>query len=376
MPDAPSAAARRPAATARKARSERDRTGWPTPCSTRSTRSRSRTPTATGSATCPGRSPTWTTWPGSAWTRSGSTPASPRRSGTRATTSPTTSIAPRYGTQRRHGRLRRGRPRARASGSLLDLVAGHTSTEHDWFRRVRRRRDGRPLHLVRPARAGRFVPSPGPAPGLLPEELLRRAARAELRLRPARTRPSRGASPSTRPGPQANREALREIIAFWLDRGVAGFRVDMAYSLVKDDPGFAATAALWREISGLDARGVPGRGAAAGERRARHRPTSACAAGFDADFFLVIHAAHSALFNNGGAGTLFWLPDHERCYFDADGHGRGRRWSGSCGSGTSTTPAAGADRLVVLGLGRPRLLPAGRRRPGRGSSSAWRSRSC
>ncbi len=37
-------------------------------------------------------------------------------------------------------------------------------------------------------------------------------------------------------GPQANRAALREIMAFWLDRGVAGFRVDMAYSLVKDDP--------------------------------------------------------------------------------------------------------------------------------------------
>ena len=41
--------------------------------------------------------------------------------------------------------------------------------------------------------------------------------------------------------------------------------------------------------------------------------------GFDGDFFLVNQAAHSALFNNGGAGTLWWLPDHELCFFDADG---------------------------------------------------------
>jgi alpha-glucosidase len=33
----------------------------------------------------------------------------------------------------------------------------------------------------------------------------------------------------------------------------------------------------------------------------------------------VNQAAHSALFNNGGAGTLWWLPDHELCFFDADG---------------------------------------------------------
>ncbi len=42
-------------------------------------------------------------------------------------------------------------------------------------------------------------------------------------------------------------------------------------------------------------------------------------AGFDVDFFLVNQAAHSALFNNGGAGSLWWLPDHEHAFFDAAG---------------------------------------------------------
>jgi len=43
--------------------------------------------------------------------------------------------------------------------------------------------------------------------------------------------------------------------------------------------------------------------------------------GFDADFLLVIHQAHSALFNNSGAGTLEWLTEHKHCFFDADGAG-------------------------------------------------------
>ena len=37
-------------------------------------------------------------------------------------------------------------------------------------------------------------------------------------------------------------------MGYWLDRGVAGFRVDMAYSLVKDDPTFSATAQLWARL--------------------------------------------------------------------------------------------------------------------------------
>lgn len=45
------------------------------------------------------------------------------------------------------------------------------------------------------------------------------------------------------PQPRANRDALCQIMAYWLDRGVAGFQADMAYSLVKDDPGFSATVA-------------------------------------------------------------------------------------------------------------------------------------
>ncbi len=43
-------------------------------------------------------------------------------------------------------------------------------------------------------------------------------------------------------------------------------------------------------------------------------------AAFDADFFLVIHAAHAALFNNGGAGRSFFV-EPAPCFFDAEGAG-------------------------------------------------------
>ena len=231
----------------------------------------------------------------------------------------------------------------------------------------------RPLHLVGPAR--RTVRALArPAPRLLPEELLRQ--QPALNFGYARTGPGRAlaASRSTPPGRRPTGQALREIIAFWLDRGVSGFRVDMAYSLVKDDPGFAATAGLWREIRDWMHDGVPGGGAAAGERRpapARHRrarrlrrrllpghPRRAQRAVQQRRRrHAVLAARPRALLlrrrrrRRGRAGPFLG------CW---DEHQRGGR-----------RRPAGRPRLR-----RSRLLPAGHRRRGPGSSSAWRSRSC
>ena len=49
------------------------------------------------------------------------------------------------------------------------------------------------------------------------------------------------------PGPRATRAALREVMAFWLDRGVDGFRVDLGASLVIRDPHGIYIRRLWRE---------------------------------------------------------------------------------------------------------------------------------
>ena len=50
------------------------------------------------------------------------------------------------------------------------------------------------------------------------------------------------------PGPKAVRQELKDIIAFWYGKGVDGFRVDMAASLVKNDRDKAEIMKLWREV--------------------------------------------------------------------------------------------------------------------------------
>lgn len=50
------------------------------------------------------------------------------------------------------------------------------------------------------------------------------------------------------PGPKATREAMKDIMRFWLEMGCDGFRVDMAHSLVKGDKDSTATIALWQEF--------------------------------------------------------------------------------------------------------------------------------
>ncbi len=63
--------------------------------------------------------------------------------------------------------------------------------------------------------------------------------------------------PVDAPGPQAVRRELKNIMKFWLDLGASGFRVDMAGSLVKNDPGNQETARLWQEIRAWLDKAVP-----------------------------------------------------------------------------------------------------------------------
>jgi len=69
---------------------------------------------------------------------------------------------------------------------------------------------------------------------------------------------------------------------FWLEMGASGFRVDMAASLVKDDPGSRATIQLWREIRAWLDRDYP----EAVLISEWGRPERAIQAGFHIDFYL------------------------------------------------------------------------------------------
>ena len=249
-------------------------------------------------------------------------------------------------------------------------------------------------------RSGGLVPSPGPRPGYYLKNFF--DEQPALNFGYARPDPSEPwRQPRRRPGPQANRAALREIIGFWCDRGVAGFRVDMAYSLVKDDPDCArrpscgGSCATGWHATYPDAVLLP-------ESDTRPRRDLGLRSGFDADFFLVIHqAAHARCSTTAAPARCRGCPTTSSCFFDADGPdgpgstrtvpaavgrapGRERRRTGAscCPRPTTTTPGwqrrpdARAARRGVrvpahLGLGPVDLLrrrdrhalPAGPARP-------------
>lgn len=256
------------------------------------------------------------------------------------------SVAPRYGTNDDLIELVDA-ARARGMRVILDLVAGHTSIEHPWFRASQDDpADDRYVWSDRPA--PNFIASDGARPGyylknFFPEQPALNFGYGRLHPdEPWRQLPDA-------PGPQANRAALREIIGFWLDRGVAGFRVDMAFSLVKDDPDLAETTSLWRELSTWMHEAHPDT-VLLPESDEDRTATAGVRGGFDADFALVIHPEHSALFNNGAAGILPWQAERTPCYFDAEVDPRDgvHALDTFLGLWNDRIDQAGADRLLVL----------------------------
>lgn len=89
-------------------------------------------------------------------------------------------------------------------------------------------------------------------------------------------------------GPIATREELKNIMRFWLSMGCDGFRVDMAGSLVKNDPQSKGTIALWQNIKSFLNKEFPQAVLVSewGE------PDKALEGGFDMDFLLHFGPSH------------------------------------------------------------------------------------
>ncbi len=60
-------------------------------------------------------------------------------------------------------------------------------------------------------------------------------------------------------GPRAVRQELKNIMAFWYGKGIDGFRVDMANSLVKGDSDKSTTIKVWREMREWSDKNYPDR---------------------------------------------------------------------------------------------------------------------
>ncbi|MGN0657004.1 MAG: alpha-amylase family glycosyl hydrolase [Ruminiclostridium sp.] len=159
--------------------------------------------------------------------------------------------APRYGTNEDLKRLFT-EAHKRGLHVLLDLVPGHTSVEHKWFKES--------MKAERNQYTDRYVwtdsiweePSGmGSLRGISDRD--GSCAVNFFSHQPAlnygfynRERPWQQSQEDE--GPKATLEELKNIMRFWLGMGCDGFRVDMAGSLVKNDPEGKGTIKLWQNV--------------------------------------------------------------------------------------------------------------------------------
>lgn len=162
-------------------------------------------------------------------------------------------VAPRYGTNEDLKRLFEEVHR-RGMHILLDLVPGHTSTEHKWFKESMKAEENR--YTDRYVWTDSIWEEPqgmGCLRGISDRD--GSCAVNFFSHQPALNygfyRPDpdkKWQQPMDAEGPRATLEELKNIMRFWLGMGCDGFRVDMAGSLVKHDEDGKGTIQLWQKV--------------------------------------------------------------------------------------------------------------------------------
>lgn len=179
-------------------------------------------------------------------------------------------VDPRFGTNNDMVELIE-KAHAKGIKVMLDLVAGHTSDKHPWFiqssqdtnlqysdyyiwsDRLPDAKAERDLETMlkdpnyMQNTIGKWMKSEYPRNKFYMKNFY--ACQPSLNYGYANPDPSRPWEQGVdAPGPKAVRQELKDIIAFWYGKGVDGFRVDMANSLVKNDKDKKEIMNLWREI--------------------------------------------------------------------------------------------------------------------------------
>jgi maltose alpha-D-glucosyltransferase/alpha-amylase len=210
-------------------------------------------------------------------------------------------VAPRYGTNADAVRLFKEAHR-RGMKVVLDLVAGHTSDRHPWFREAIRNREspyrGHYIFTGRESQKppfGETVPATPRGEHYVANFLPFQPALNFGYLNPDPKKPWQ--VPPEHPDCLAVRCELRDIMKYWLDLGCDGFRVDMASSLIKEDAGAVALQRLWQGFRAWFDRDYP---EAALISEWSH-PIQAIGAGFHIDF--LIHFGEKAYLYLFGPGN-------------------------------------------------------------------------
>ena len=172
-------------------------------------------------------------------------------------------VAPRYGTNADLKKLFREAGK-RGIRVLLDLVPGHTSMDHPWFKASARPEKNKYSNWYIWTDNVWESPPEGLA-GIrgFSERYGQYAinffySQPALNYGFAKPDPKRKWQlPCDHPDVKAVRNELKKIIRFWLEMGASGFRVDMAASLVKFDKDHIETGNIWKEIRTMLDRDYP-----------------------------------------------------------------------------------------------------------------------
>ncbi|MCD8364319.1 MAG: DUF3459 domain-containing protein [Clostridiales bacterium] len=228
--------------------------------------------------------------------------------------------APRYGTNDDLCRLF-GEAHKKGIRVLLDLVPGHTSEEHPWFREsgkaVRNEFSNRYVwtnFCFQPVKGYPYIGGECERNGTYMLNFFK--CQPALNYGFLRCEED-WQLPPEHPDCIATREAMKDVMRFWLDQGCDGFRVDMAYSLVKnDDEMRSGTCAIWRNVREMLDEEYPEAAIIAewGD------PRLSLKAGFHMDFCLNAPGnGYSTLMRDYG------MPDEKRgednSFFKKDAHG-------------------------------------------------------
>lgn len=202
-------------------------------------------------------------------------------------------VAPRYGTNEDLKRLF-DEAHSRGMHVLLDLVPGHTSVQHPWFKES--------MKPERNAYTDRYVWTDNvwysPEGMACIRGISDRDGSCVVNFfstQPALNFGFYEPDPAMKwqqsmdaEGPRATLEALKDVMRFWLEMGCDGFRVDMAYSLVKNDPESKGTICLWQNVQAFLQKEFPNAAMVAewGE------PNKSLQGGFHMDFLLHFGPSH------------------------------------------------------------------------------------
>lgn len=238
-------------------------------------------------------------------------------------------VAPRYGTNEDLKRLFEELHK-RGMHVLLDLVPGHTSVEHKWFKESMKPEENE--------YSNRYVWTDSIWEGPEGMNNIRGISQRDgccgvnfFSTQPAlnygfykKTRPWQ-MSPDE-PAPTATLNAMMDVMRFWLKMGCDGFRVDMAASLVKNDEDGKGNIALWQKVRAFLDKEFP----EAAMVSEWGEPDKSLAGGFHMDFLLHFGPSHyndlfrcdKPFFSKNGEGNIAAFVDtYKRNYEKTDGNG-------------------------------------------------------